>query len=62
MDYEGKSLKSQMRRSDKFDSRFTLIIGEDELARGRANLKEMDAGTQEEVPFAAEEIARRVKG
>jgi histidyl-tRNA synthetase len=61
IDYEGKSLKSQMRRSDKFNSRFTLIIGGDELAKGRAQLKNMDAGTQEEVALAAEEIARRVK-
>ncbi|HLO27208.1 MAG TPA: histidine--tRNA ligase, partial [Geobacteraceae bacterium] len=44
IDYEGKSLKSQMRRSDKFNSRFTLIIGEDEMAKGRAQLKNMDAG------------------
>jgi histidyl-tRNA synthetase len=62
MDYEGKSLKSQMRRSDKFKTRFTLIIGEDELAKGRAGLKNMDAGSQEEVPLAAAEIARKVKG
>lgn len=61
IDYEGKSLKSQMRRSDKFKARFTLIIGEDELAKGRANLKNMDAGTQEEVPLAVEEIGRSVQ-
>jgi histidyl-tRNA synthetase len=60
IDYEGKSLKSQMRRSGKFNSRFTLIIGEDELVAGRAGLKDMDAGTQEEVAFSAEEIARRI--
>jgi histidyl-tRNA synthetase len=60
IDYEGKSLKSQMRRSDKFAARFTLIIGEDELVAGRAGLKNMDAGTQEDVAFSAEEIARRV--
>jgi histidyl-tRNA synthetase len=62
MDYEGKSLKSQMRRADKFNSRFTLIIGEDELAKGRAQLKNMDAGSQEEVALAAAEVAGRVKG
>ena len=62
IDYEGKSLKSQMRRSDKFNARFTLIIGEDELVAGRAGLKNMDAGTQEDVAFSAEEIARRLKG
>jgi len=60
VDYEGKSLKSQMRRSDKFNSRFTLIIGGDELAAGRAQLKNMDAGTQEEVALGAVYIAGRV--
>lgn len=61
IDYEGKSLKSQMRRSDKFDSRFTLIIGEDELAKGMAALKDMDAGSQAEVRLAAMEIAGKVR-
>lgn len=62
IDYEGKSLKSQMRRSDKFNASFTLIIGEDELGKGRAILKNMDAGTQEEVTLTKEEIAGRLKG
>ena len=61
IDYEGKSLKSQMRRSDKFNASFTLIIGEDELGKGRAFLKNMDAGTQEEVSLTKEEIAGKLK-
>jgi len=61
IDYEGKSLKSQMRRSDKFNARFTLIIGEEEIAKGRAMLKNMDAGNQEEVPLIKEEIAGKLK-
>jgi histidyl-tRNA synthetase len=61
IDYEGKSLKSQLRRADKFKSRFTLIIGEDELAKGRGAMKEMDAGTQDEVPLSVEEISERLK-
>ncbi|MBJ6750661.1 histidine--tRNA ligase [Geomonas anaerohicana] len=56
IDYEGKSLKSQMRRADKFNSRFTLIIGGDEMARGTAPLKNMDGGTQDEVDLKAEAI------
>jgi histidyl-tRNA synthetase len=60
-DYEGKSLKSQMRRSDKFNARFTLIIGEDELKKERGVLKDMDAGAQDEAPLSAEEIARIVR-
>jgi histidyl-tRNA synthetase len=61
MDYEGKSLKSQMRRSDKFNAHFTLIIGEDEMAKGRAILKDMDLGSQQEIPHVAEEIYNKVK-
>jgi histidyl-tRNA synthetase len=61
MDYEGKSLKSQMRRSDKFNAHFTLIIGEDEMAKGRAILKDMDLGSQQEIPHVAEEIFNKVK-
>jgi histidyl-tRNA synthetase len=62
MDYEGKSLKSQMRRADKFNARFTLIVGGDELARGTGPLKNMDAGVQEEVALAAAEVAGKVRG
>lgn len=49
MDYEGKSLKSQMRRSSKLQARQVLILGEEELARGVGQLRDMDAGTQEEI-------------
>ena len=62
IDYEGKSLKSQMRRADKFKSRFTLIIGGDELERGTAPLKDMDGGTQAEVALEAVAILGLVKG
>ncbi|QWV94569.1 histidine--tRNA ligase [Geomonas oryzisoli] len=57
IDYEGKSLKSQMRRADKFNSRFTLIIGGDEISRGTAPLKNMDGGTQDEVELKAGAIS-----
>ncbi len=62
LDYEGKSMKSQMRRADKFRARYTLIIGEDELAKGRAALKEMDRGVQEEVVLDADAIMGRLNG
>ncbi len=60
-DYEGKSLKSQLRRSDKFNARFTLIVGENELKKGRGALKDMDAGSQEDIELSGEQIARVVK-
>lgn len=58
IDYEGKSMKSQMRRADKLSCRYTLIIGEDELASDSAPLKAMATGSQVEIPLNAESIAK----
>jgi len=49
MEYTGKSLKAQLRRADKLKTRRVLILGEDELSRGVAQLRYMDESTQEEV-------------
>jgi histidyl-tRNA synthetase len=49
LDYEGKSLKSQMRRADKLKARYVLILGEDELKRGKAVLRNMENKIQEEI-------------
>ncbi len=51
MEYTGKSLKAQLRRADKLGAQQVLILGGDELARGYAQLRDMAAGTQEEVPL-----------
>ncbi|MBW2688867.1 MAG: histidine--tRNA ligase [Deltaproteobacteria bacterium] len=49
MEYTGKSLKAQLRRADKLKTRRVLILGEDELSRGVAQLRHMDESIQEEV-------------
>jgi histidyl-tRNA synthetase len=49
MEYSTKSLKAQMRRAGKFGARFVLILGEEELARQMVVLRDMDAGTQQEL-------------
>jgi len=41
MDYSLGSLKKQMGLSDKLGSRFTLIVGENELKSGKAILRNM---------------------
>ncbi len=46
MDYEGKSLKSQMRRADKLKARYCVVIGENEVSSGRAAVKRMADGFQ----------------
>jgi histidyl-tRNA synthetase len=63
MDYESRSLKAQMRRADKLGVSHVLILGEDELAKGVALLRNMATGTQEEIPLQGivEQILRRVK-
>jgi histidyl-tRNA synthetase len=56
VDYAGKSLKSQMRRGDKLQARHVLIVGEDEIRSGTAQLKNMDAGTQSAISLDQIEI------
>ncbi len=51
LDYEGKSLKSQMRRADKLKARNVLILGDEELKRGKAVLRNMETKSQEEIPL-----------
>ena len=46
IDYEGRSLKSQMRRADKSGARYVLILGEDELMRRQVGLRDMQTKTQ----------------
>lgn len=64
IDYEGRSLKAQMRRADKFGARYVLILGEDEQRTGKVILRDMEEKKQEEIPLPSilEEILRRVKG
>jgi histidyl-tRNA synthetase len=63
MDYESRSLKAQMRRADKLSVTHVLILGEDELKKGSAVLRNMKAGTQEEIPLEGitEQLLGRLK-
>jgi len=56
VDYEGKSLKSQMRRADKYEAPFVLIIGETELERGEGILKRMATGEQKTIPLSTDAL------
>ena len=49
MEGEARSLKSQMRRADKFKAVSVLIVGDDELANGRVVLRDMATKQQEEI-------------
>lgn len=55
IDYQGRSLKAQMRRANRMQAAYTLILGEDELASGKAQLKRMADGSQ--VAVAIDDLA-----
>jgi histidyl-tRNA synthetase len=50
-DYQGRSIKAQMKEAGKLGAGHVVIIGEDEVARGVAVVKSMSTGEQEEVPL-----------
>ena len=52
MDYEGRSMKSQMKRADKLGARYVAILGEDELAKGAWTVRDMRESSQESVALA----------
>ena len=49
--YGAKSMKSQMKSANKSRAIVTVIIGEDELARGVATVRPMNGGEQSECPL-----------
>ena len=61
MDYEGKSLKSQMRRADKLKVRYCVVIGENEVSSGRASFKRMADGLEMQSALTVSEIRLLVK-
>ena len=48
--YRG-NLKKQMQRANKVNARAAIILGEDELARDVATLRDLDSGEQTELPI-----------
>ena len=47
MDHEGRSMKNQLKQADKQNARFTLILGDNELANCEVLLKDMHSGEQQ---------------
>ena len=58
MDYTGKSLKAQMKAADRMGAKHVYIIGENELAKKTAMLKNMRTAEQIEVAF--NELAHKI--
>ena len=56
VDYEGRSLKAQMKQANKSGAKATLIIGENELETEMAPLKNMSSKEQYDVGMNVQEI------
>jgi histidyl-tRNA synthetase len=61
-DYQGRSLKSQLKEADRAGVRCVAILGEAELAGGTVTVKDLESGEQETLALetAAQELAERV--
>ena len=57
-DIVGRSLKAQMKYADKLGAKYSIVLGDDEIASGKAVLKDMESGEKREIELRniAEEI------
>lgn len=53
MDFEGKSLKAQLRQADKSGTDYVAVIGPEEVQEAFVKLKHLVSGTEEKVKIAA---------
>jgi histidyl-tRNA synthetase len=60
MDFEGRSVKAQMRSANRSGARNALFVGPDELAQGSVKLKDMKEGAEQLVKLDA--LAALLKG
>jgi histidyl-tRNA synthetase len=60
--YDTRSLSSQLKIANRKNARYTVIIGENELRRGVAMVREMALGQQTEVTLTSLLAHLRTKG
>jgi histidyl-tRNA synthetase len=51
IDHLGKPLRAQMKMADRLGARKVIIIGEDEINKGKGVLRDMQTAQQQEIPF-----------
>lgn len=63
MDYDGKSLKAQLREADKAGCQFVAILGEAEMRQRSMTLKDLEQGSQRAIAFDVfvEEVSRQME-
>ena len=64
LDYGGRGMRAQFKQADRVGASYAVILGEDELARGVASVRDMASGEERSVPVAdgAKDLLRAVAG
>ena len=59
----GRGLKAQMKYANKIGAKFTLVLGDNEVETGKANLKNMSNSTEREIPLneLVEELGEEIR-
>jgi histidyl-tRNA synthetase len=62
-DYRASTLKAHLRQADRLGAEYVVIIGDDEVTKGRLLVRNMRTKEQEELPFltAARSLSTRLK-
>ena len=53
-DLMGRSVKAQMKYANKLGAKLSMVLGDNELSTGRAQIKDMATGEQKEIAFEEE--------
>jgi histidyl-tRNA synthetase len=63
MDSRATSLKTHLRQADRMGASYVVMIGDDEVAKGLALIRNMHTKEQEEIPFStvALHLAERLR-
>jgi histidyl-tRNA synthetase len=59
LDYQGKNLKKQFKKADKFAAAFTLVLAEDEIKSGSVSVKNM--ANQEQIKISLKDLNEWLK-
>ena len=62
LDFDSRSLKSQLRHADKSKARFALIFGKDELEKRVLQCRDLSTGNQKTIPAKIEAILAAISG
>ena len=58
-DYQMRKIKAQFKAADRYQAKYVLVLGEEELERGVVTMKDMATGNQNEIPI--EHVVEQLK-